>query len=440
MPAISICPKCQRPVSIPRGVESAALVRCPLCAAEYPLGETMPPELIPVVARPTEFTGEPAEATAGGELDDSAWAADVVRAPARRKPAAAPPAREAGAKVAEKENEAVAVARALSATARVWRPRAPGSVLKKLVGVVISGLVGCVVAYYALAFYLGPQFPKLGLPHLPLLFIDRLTTAPSKPQTEKAKSAETSGKAAVSGQVPAEKSSLQPEPPRAAPEQAAVPEKSSSLPPSNEPAPKVESPTTEPKPSRGKPESADHVGPRAQTPITLDQLDKATKEAETLVPDIKADNPLSPAAYQTFCHLGEAMSLVDRDVPADQLIARVAAAKALLDNFVGRPKLFVRLGDPALARIEATPEQNAGILLSGTLKDSALQSDLWTATIQLAHHSNTVTVVSDRKIDVPTGEPVFVLGVVVQKPVVNLVGYDGSQPVVVWAAAFVPAM
>ena len=53
MPAISTCPKCQRQVSIPAGVDSAAAVRCPLCEAEYPLSEALvlaPPELIPVVA------------------------------------------------------------------------------------------------------------------------------------------------------------------------------------------------------------------------------------------------------------------------------------------------------------------------------------------------------------------------------------------------------
>jgi hypothetical protein len=40
-------------VAIPQGLDSTALVRCPLCGAEYPLNEAMeliPPELIPVAA------------------------------------------------------------------------------------------------------------------------------------------------------------------------------------------------------------------------------------------------------------------------------------------------------------------------------------------------------------------------------------------------------
>ena len=51
MPTISTCPHCSRLVTIPKDLEVAALVRCPLCSAEYPLNEALqliPPELIPV--------------------------------------------------------------------------------------------------------------------------------------------------------------------------------------------------------------------------------------------------------------------------------------------------------------------------------------------------------------------------------------------------------
>lgn len=53
MSTISSCPRCQRQVSIPAGVDSQAEVRCPLCDAEYPLSEALaltPPELIPVLS------------------------------------------------------------------------------------------------------------------------------------------------------------------------------------------------------------------------------------------------------------------------------------------------------------------------------------------------------------------------------------------------------
>ncbi|MGW8258438.1 MAG: hypothetical protein ACWGMZ_13210 [Thermoguttaceae bacterium] len=52
MPAISACPRCQKMVTIPQGLDSTDLVRCPLCGEEYPLQQAMeliPPELIRVV-------------------------------------------------------------------------------------------------------------------------------------------------------------------------------------------------------------------------------------------------------------------------------------------------------------------------------------------------------------------------------------------------------
>ena len=47
----SNCPKCQKPITIPDSVGPAALVRCPLCDEQYPLGEALalaPPALIVV--------------------------------------------------------------------------------------------------------------------------------------------------------------------------------------------------------------------------------------------------------------------------------------------------------------------------------------------------------------------------------------------------------
>ncbi len=54
MGRISNCPICGDRVSVPEGVERQALVRCPLCEAEFPLERALggaldpPPELVPV--------------------------------------------------------------------------------------------------------------------------------------------------------------------------------------------------------------------------------------------------------------------------------------------------------------------------------------------------------------------------------------------------------
>ena len=62
----SNCPRCQKQVTIPFGVDRAALVRCPLCDAEYALSEALamgPPALIVVGAT----VASPAAAAAAGK-------------------------------------------------------------------------------------------------------------------------------------------------------------------------------------------------------------------------------------------------------------------------------------------------------------------------------------------------------------------------------------
>ena len=153
MAAISKCPNCQEPISIPLGVEVSASVRCPLCGAEYSLGVAMamaPPELIPL---PSSMV-EPAAAT---------------------EPAAA----SNDSTVAVQEDEAAAVvaqfvAVPLSAQLRAHAPKSPW---RTLIEVVTGGLAGCLVAYYALAVWFGPQFPNV-MPRLPLPLIERLTAPP----------------------------------------------------------------------------------------------------------------------------------------------------------------------------------------------------------------------------------------------------------------------
>jgi hypothetical protein len=157
---ISTCPRCQKQVSIPTGVESTALVRCPLCDAEYALSEALswaPPALIPLgLAAAAGST--PAPDDAQGELPrDSETSPD-----------------------SEPLNEAAMVAKqcaAVSAPAR--RRRKPKSALQTLIEVVLGGVAGCLVGYYALAFYLGPEFRHRGLPELPLPGISWLTAPPA---------------------------------------------------------------------------------------------------------------------------------------------------------------------------------------------------------------------------------------------------------------------
>ena len=159
---ISTCPKCEKPVSIPAGVDSSAAVRCPLCSAEYALSETVqlptPPELIPVGLPDTQPS----------PTDAASFAGEAQQEP-------------------EEENEAAAVAErfpAMPVAAR--RKRKPKSALQTMIEVVAGGLAGCLVAYYALAFYYGPEFGvKGGLPKLPLPGIEWITSPRAVPEQPK---------------------------------------------------------------------------------------------------------------------------------------------------------------------------------------------------------------------------------------------------------------
>jgi len=156
---ISTCPRCQKQVSIPAGVDLAASVRCPLCAAEYALSEAValtPPELIPVGLHVAEGL-----ASATHEATAEPVTIQDVEAPHDF----------------EGENEAAAAAKQfpdVSATTQ-RRRRKPNSMLQTLIEVVTGGLAGCLVAYYGLAFYYGPEFRNIGLPQLPLPGISWIT-------------------------------------------------------------------------------------------------------------------------------------------------------------------------------------------------------------------------------------------------------------------------
>jgi hypothetical protein len=162
---ISTCPSCQKPVSIPSGVDSAARVHCPLCNCEYVLSEALalvPPELIPVVA----------EAPVSTSIADVAFEPPVdVDVPTRT----------------DEPNEAAAVAERVPETsaAAVLQRRRSKSALRILTEVVTGGLAGCLFAYYGLALWYGPEFHRV-LPELPLPMISQLTAPPEKPPEEKA--------------------------------------------------------------------------------------------------------------------------------------------------------------------------------------------------------------------------------------------------------------
>jgi hypothetical protein len=192
---ISKCPKCRKTVSVPSGVDASDVVRCPLCCAEYPLSESLalaPPELIPVVVPAVQHAVAVAAAAEAAEPVTVSEPTGAAEEP-QHEP--------------EVENEAASVAEQFSTTPVGGRRRKkPKSALQTIIEVIAGGLAGCLVAYYGLAFYYGPEFAAKGLPQLPLPGIEWITAprpdagdAKEKPTDKDKKPAKGKSKAAGNG-------------------------------------------------------------------------------------------------------------------------------------------------------------------------------------------------------------------------------------------------
>jgi hypothetical protein len=188
MSTISSCPKCQKSVSVPSGVDLTTLVRCPLCAAEYPLGEALPPELIPVLVATHQAP------VAAGTVELEGAIEQEMAGESREEEKRTLGYEERALEHDENEAAAVAMGQTRLATMAAVRGRQPKSTsgLKRLIGIVGSGLAGLLVGYYVLAFWFGPELKKIGFPELPLPYVAWLTAAPAntdaageKPSEEK---------------------------------------------------------------------------------------------------------------------------------------------------------------------------------------------------------------------------------------------------------------
>jgi hypothetical protein len=478
MLAISTCPRCQKSVSIPNGIDSDAVVRCPLCNAEYRLGEAIPPVLVPVLVPKAENSAPAAEATddgfitiplePGDELVESTETEDQLtiepssteelsseNAEAETYGLAERPVDQTGedSEKEEEESEAVAMIGRVSKTAARPRRRQKSG-LQKLIEVVTSGLAGLLMGYYALAFFYGPGLKSMGFPILTYLpGIERLTTPPEKSNGsgENVKSpADASKPKPANGNASPKTSDLPKEPPKTSPEppaQQASVEKPADQPPPNKapsetmaPMPEVKETATpevkeaakEAKLLRPKLGTAEYVGPRTPKLTTSDQLGKALEEAAG-----KAEDLASADAYESLCRLGETLAFVNGDAADTQLTDRIAAAKTTLETIAKQSEAFDKLAETANARIDTNAGQNVGVLLVGTVKSAAKQKQIYGAMVELAGQSKTVSVLSNQESELKVDDKVVVLGIVVREPGANVVGYSGSKSAVVWAAMLV---
>ena len=210
MSVISKCPKCQQPVTIHDGLDPGAEVRCPLCAAAYPLSDALaeaPPALIPV--DPGAISGPAPDSEAMLESDLISEPFHVPQSddlagpsPETEPPAGAAPTLDAWQKVdaapeihtgavgpteAPADVETFAIAgeelgdlRELTdeRLLRKRRRKTEKGIVRHAVEVIGGGLLGLLIGYYILC-WVGPS--SLDLPRLPLPLLPHTMDKPAAP-------------------------------------------------------------------------------------------------------------------------------------------------------------------------------------------------------------------------------------------------------------------
>jgi len=213
-----------------------------------------------------------------------------------------------------------------------------------------------------------------------------------------------------------------------------------------------------------EPAEANPPGPRAPGGQPLGPTDRLTitpADLKTAVEAVVASTPeyaasldltgdqrrtVSADHYNDYAALAEALTFVDQSDPsispdvktASSLLAELAAddAKTGIMNYFAASQL----GDP--------PSTPTGILIVGTVTEiGVMGSELYLTTVEFTPTGGaerTVDIISYvNPAEIPgggytTGAKLATLGTLVANPAENLRGYQGDEPVVIWAGYFVP--
>lgn len=314
------------------------------------------------------------------------------------------------------------------------RPRTPrrpqgGGFLGQLIGVVGGGILGVAIGYYLLNWWGGPQFNFLDLP-LPGLPVDQpVADAPRD--------------AAPPPELP------EPDGAAAAPVAPAAPD-------ANGPAMPAE-----PEADTSPPLPADYVGPRTFTSRPIAELesvllaakglvicdrcqstglvtvkDAATGSSSQRVPCDQCGGqtgaPLSPQGFATVCQLAELVAFAEPEPNEAVNIRRKDALRAILARATKSDEQRAAIGREAGARLETPQVAGEGILLAGTLDAVGREGRLHWGRVILPGSARPVMIVSRTGLPGKPGDDLGVLGVVVDRPREELVGYAGDEPRVIW--------
>ncbi|NQT11283.1 MAG: hypothetical protein HQ582_00950, partial [Planctomycetes bacterium] len=208
------------------------------------------------------------------------------------------------------------------------------------------------------------------------------------------------------------------------------------------PIPTDEKPTAAPQPAADSPEVVDaeqapppkkkefpdgYVGLVDPPTYTAEELHEALDAAEASVEE--AEWKVTDEAYGKLCRLAEVVTFVERDKWA-KLYRTVAS---VLGQIGKTPANLDKIGFRAGALCVDRNRRESGVLLAGKVLTTVSEGRAHGAQVQLAASGRTITVASKRPLRAAADDDVLILGRIVNEPAENLVDFPTKQPVVVWA-------
>ncbi|MGA2033996.1 MAG: hypothetical protein ABSG68_17245 [Thermoguttaceae bacterium] len=497
----SKCPKCQEQVTVPAGLEPEAVVRCPVCAVEYPLSEALalaPPALI-IVSRPAaaslptveEVAAEDMPLVEAPEVVDEevhfrlAGESEQLAEPS--EPAAAEEEVDFVALTGQAKPEGAAppaMPGEAPAPRRRRRPREPHPI-RMGIGMLISGALAIAVGYYLANFFGGSQYD---IWHIYLPGVKHTYKYRGHAETAQAKDdkkAETNGKLeANAGKAPTQPAPppTPPVAPKPQPESAAKPQAKTKPQPAPEttdteietPEPAMTDPSlpadpgitpiappelkAEPKPvaAESKPE------PKAAKPASESKPVPESKPESQPAPPATYIGPHQPPSFEA-AELDKALAAVVAAKPTAlvnaevyEKIRRLAEVVTFARSTVDNPhdaaqKKLVRdmieqIGADAggadkvseLTRAWLVGDKQAsGGILLIGTVTNAKSKDGLSGAAVRMGGTDLIVVVHTQPLGVQEGDVVAVLGSVIDQPSKNLEGYHGTQSRVVWSGMIV---
>ncbi len=141
---------------------------------------------------------------------------------------------------------------------------------------------------------------------------------------------------------------------------------------------------------------------------------------------------LTEQFYTAFARLGETITyFVPTKDPAERDL--VGAVSDILATFAQQPKKLAMIGNRSSQWIDQSDRPSQGILLFGTVKQIQQRGQLYETELELASRKQrSLTIVSrlDPRPFYGPDDRILMLGALVQNPVDNLIGYEGTDPMV----------